>query len=96
VNEEQGHGIAVPHGRPARPMIVDSEGKVRIGEEVAAPLALSIIAGRVEQCCVDTGFSLMLEVSALWWVLDTVDLWCGVAFGAGLVVVVAQELVKVS
>ena len=69
VSEEQRRDSADLRGRPARPTIRDSEGKVRVGKEVAGPLALPITGGRVEQCGVDTALSLMLEVSERWWSL---------------------------
>jgi hypothetical protein len=48
------------------PTIRDSE-TARVGETVEGPLQLPIETGRVEQCCLDNAFTLLVEVSAQWW-----------------------------
>lgn len=53
----------------ARPFIRNAQGNTRPGETIKGPLSLPLGSGRVEQCCLDTAFSVAIEVSGEWWLL---------------------------
>jgi hypothetical protein len=63
-----GSRIVAPQPSPF-PIGRRGSGNVGSGEATAGPLPLPIVGGQIARCCLDTAFTLLLDVSAGWWSL---------------------------